>query len=109
MTEDRPVCPHCNQPLQAFELPDNAGWESEFQFACFNDDCPYYVRGWQHMDSNYAVKASYRFRFDPFTGEKSPIAVWSPDALKDRIIEAEIGEQPDPDVADEGDENGGSS
>jgi hypothetical protein len=61
------------------------------------------------MESSYAVKASYRFRFDPFTGEKSPIAVWSPSALKDRIIEAVIGEDADPDVADDGDENGGST
>jgi hypothetical protein len=108
-TQEHPVCPHCNQPLQAFELPDGAGWDSEFQLASFNDDCPYYVRGWEHMESNYAVKASYRFRIDPFTGEKSPIAVWSSDALKDRIIEAVIGDQTDPDVADEGDENGGST
>jgi hypothetical protein len=35
--------------------------------------------------------------------------VWSSSALKDRIIEAEIGEQADPDVADDGDENGGST
>jgi 3-phenylpropionate/cinnamic acid dioxygenase small subunit len=95
--------------MQAFELPDNCGWDSGFQLACFNDDCPYYVRGWDHMQKNYAVKASYRHRFDPFTGEKSPIAVWSRDALKDRIIEAAIGADADPDVADDGDENGGSS
>jgi len=61
------------------------------------------------MDSNYAVKASYRYRFDPLTGQKSPLAVWSSDALKDRIIEAAIGEQADPDVADNGDEAGGST
>ena len=95
--------------MQAFELPDSGGWDSQFQLACFNDDCPYYVRGWEHMMKNYAVKASYRFRFDPFTGEKSPIAVWSTSALKDRIIEAAIGEDADPDVADTGDENGGST
>jgi hypothetical protein len=35
--------------------------------------------------------------------------VWSPSALKDRIIEAAIGEQAGPDVADTGDENGGST
>jgi len=60
------------------------------------------------MESHYAVKASYRYRYDPFTGETSPIAVWSRDALKDRIIEAAIGDDADPDVADDGDEIGGS-
>ena len=85
-----PVCPHCDQELQAFELPDNIGFEAEFHLACFNDECPYYVRGWKHMDSNYAVKASYRYRVDPTTGKASPLAVWSADAVKDRIIEASV-------------------
>jgi len=83
-----PRCPHCNHELQAFELPDNTGWEAEFQLACFNDDCPYYTRGWQHMEAKYAVKASYRYRVDPTTGKSSPLAVWSPTALTDRILEA---------------------
>jgi hypothetical protein len=61
------------------------------------------------MESNYAVKSSYRYRLDPFTGQVTPVAVWSPTALKDRIIEAAIGEQADPDVADNGDEIGGST
>ena len=108
-TSQHPVCPHCETALQAFELPDNTGWESVFHLACFNDECSYFVRGWEHMESNYAVKASYRYRFDPFTGQVSPLAVWSSSALKDRIIEAAIGDQADPDVADIGDENGGST
>jgi hypothetical protein len=61
------------------------------------------------MESNYAVKSSYRYRLDPATGNPSPLAVWSNDAVKDRIIEAAIGDQADPDVADEGDGNGGST
>ena len=61
------------------------------------------------MEEHYAVKASYRYRVDPANGRPSPLAVWSADALKDRIIEAEIGEKADPDVADHGDENGGST
>jgi hypothetical protein len=85
-----PVCPHCGETLQAFELPENTGWQGDFQLACFNDDCPYYVRGWQHMEGNYSVKASYRYRVDPTTGASSPLAVWSPDALKNRIMDAEV-------------------
>lgn len=88
---DLPVCPHCQQTLQAFELPENTGWEGDFQLACFNDQCPYYTRGWEWMQEHYAVRASYRYRVDPTSGESSPLAVWSPDALKDRILDAEIG------------------
>ena len=85
-----PTCPHCDQPLEAFELPDNTGWEGDFQLACFNDSCPYYVRGWNHMQEKYSVRASYRYRVDPTTGAATPLAVWAPDALKDRILDAEI-------------------
>jgi len=85
-----PVCPHCGRSLDAFSLPDNTGWEGDFQLACFADDCPYYRRGWEYMQANYAVVASYRYRVDPTTGKASPLAVWSPDALKDRILDAEV-------------------
>lgn len=42
------------------------------------------------MEDVYGVKVSYRYRIDPTTGQSSPLAVWSKDALKDRILEAEI-------------------
>jgi hypothetical protein len=83
------LCPHCGEALKAFELPDNTGWEGTFQLACFNDECPYYQRGWTHMEEHYAVKASYRYRVDPATGVASPLAVWSPSALTDRILDDE--------------------
>jgi len=89
------LCPHCDQPLRRFRLPDNSGWEGDSQLACFNDDCPYYRRGWQHMEDRFAVKASYRYRVDPTTGHASPLAVWSATALKDQVL-------------DDGDDAGGS-
>jgi len=81
------TCPHCGEDLKRFELPDNTGWEGEFQLACFNDECPYFVRGWQHMQEHYAVRASYRYRVDPGSGTASPLAVWSATALTDRILD----------------------
>ena len=89
---DVPRCPHCNDPLQPFELPDNTGWQTEFHAACFNDECPYYRHGWEWMESRFGVKSSYRFRINPATGKALPIGVWSPDALKNRILDAEMAE-----------------
>jgi hypothetical protein len=83
-------CPHCAEPLLPFRLPEEGGWDTEFHIACFNDDCPYYRNGWRWMEERYGVKSSYRYRIDPSSGRASPLAVWSPQALRDRIIEAEI-------------------
>jgi hypothetical protein len=38
------------------------------------------------MESHFQVKASYRYRFDPFTGEQGPLPVWSMEALRSHII-----------------------
>jgi hypothetical protein len=89
----QPRCPHCNATLQPFTLPDAGGWDSDFHLACFNDECSYYRRGWEWMRERYGVSSSYRYRVDPATGVASPIAVWSPDALKSRIVDAEITEE----------------
>jgi len=107
-TFETPTCPHCGHELRAFELPDNTGWQTGFQLACFNDDCPYYRRGWTRMREQYAVAASYRYRVDPETGAASPLAVWSPDALKDRILDADVGRGPEPSETESDDEKGAS-
>jgi len=83
-------CPHCGAALQPFSLPEGGGWDSDFHIACFNDECSYYLRGWKRMEDTYGVKSSYRFRIDPANGKQSPLAVWSPSAIKDRILDAEI-------------------
>ena len=107
-SSQHPVCPHCNEILQPFELPDNTGWQTDFQLACFNDECPYFQRGWIHMEEHYAVKASYRYRVDPATAKPSPLAVWSTDALKDRILDATVTADPDDDNDDTPDEGSSS-
>jgi hypothetical protein len=86
----QPLCPHCGQPLAPFSLPDAGGWDAPFHVACFNDDCPYFLRGWEWMESRYGVKASYRYRVDPTSGQPSPLAVWSSTALRDRVLDAEV-------------------
>lgn len=92
-------CPHCGASLEPFELPDV--FDHDFDLACFNDECPYFVRGWVWMEEHYAVKSSYRYRIDSRTGFASPIAVWSASALKDRILTKEaVQETPDAPAGD---------
>lgn len=85
------MCPHCGQPMLKWRVPDLTTWGSEFQYICFNDECPYYVRGWKWMQERFQVSGSYRHRMDPVTGEQGPIPVWSANALRDRIVQEDEG------------------
>lgn len=79
------TCPHCGARLAPLGLPDSV-FDHSFDLACFNDECPYYVRGWAWMEQQFGVKSSYRYRVDPRSGWASPLAVWSPTALRSSIL-----------------------
>lgn len=86
MSENKERCPHCGEILLKWRPPANSTWDTEFQWVCFNDECPYYLRGWDHMFKTQNIKASYRYKKDPHTGSGGPLPCWSPEAHKDQII-----------------------
>jgi hypothetical protein len=90
------TCPHCGARLARLALPDVA-YDHDFDLACFSDECPYYLRGWAWMEAQFGVKTSYRYRVDAKSGFASPIPVWSPTALRSRILpdEAAAGAAPE--------------
>ena len=73
--------------------PQLSNWNGDFQYVCFNDECPYFVRGWEWMRTRFNVNVSYRHRLDPSSGETGPLPVWSPEALRESILDAK--ETPD--------------
>jgi len=84
-------CPHCEAELDAIGLPETLS-DHAFDLACFNDACPYYVRGWSWMEQQYGVVTSYRYRVDGRTGHASPLRVWSPTAIRSAILPGGVPE-----------------
>ncbi len=80
-------CPHCNATLKRWQTPEDSSWGGAVRLVCFNDDCPYYVRGWQVMMERQAASCSYRHLFNPDSGYTGPVPVWSASALRDGILE----------------------
>jgi len=85
--KESPICPHCSKPMQRMRVPPLTTWSASFMWVCFNDECPYFVEGWSWMAEKYNVFASYRYRIDPVNNQGGPFPVWSPDAMKDHIME----------------------
>ncbi len=82
-------CPHCDVALEKWRVPDApfVEWSSEYQYICFNDECPYFQDGWSVMASQRNA-CSYRFMYDPASGGCHPIPVLSEDALRESIVHA---------------------
>ncbi|MBZ4659791.1 MAG: hypothetical protein JG766_1714, partial [Desulfacinum sp.] len=53
--EDKTICPHCGSRMKKWRTPDFSTWSAEFFFVCFNDDCPYFTRGWNQMQATVAA------------------------------------------------------
>ena len=94
MPDAASTCPHCESRLKKWLVPDGASWNEEFFWVCFNDECPYYKRGWDWMMKQYGQVGSYRFTINPTTGASSMIPVWSAEATREMIVEEDEGDEP---------------
>ena len=93
MTDISLTCPHCDTRLSKWLVPDDASWDDEFFYVCFNNDCSYYKDGWTWMETQFKQKASYRFALNPNTGASSPLPVWSDSATRQMIVDENEGSE----------------
>jgi len=87
--KDTSQCPHCNEALLKWALPQNpfTEWDMEFLFVCFNDACPFLVRGWEVMYRQGNLGLSYRFAYNPDRDQCMSVPVPHLHALKEGIVE----------------------
>ena len=87
MSEDKTICPHCNQKMKKFQAPGESTWGGGIWYVCFNNECGYFIRGWDHMWKTQKSKCSYRHRYDPDTNTSGPMPVYSPEMGLNCILE----------------------
>lgn len=84
--DEKRTCPHCHQTLKKWQCPPEADFGNDYLYVCFNDECPYFINGWEWMRKKFNHNISYRYRYNPSNGESGPLPVWSKEALKDLIL-----------------------
>ena len=87
--KDTVCCPYCGEKLRKWAVPDNPfafTWDNDFLYICFNDGCPYYVRGWDFMIKE-GNSGSYRLMYNPEKESFCPIPVLTPGSLRESIID----------------------
>jgi SAM-dependent methyltransferase len=82
-------CPYCESSLRKWAVPQTpfTEWDVDFMYVCFNDQCPYLVRGWDAMERQGNRGVSYRLMYNPGNDRCMPIPVPSLGALRDGIVD----------------------
>ena len=68
------------QPLRIpprFEVPQSpfCEWPNDHVYVCFNNDCPYLIRGWDVMAAQGNPGFSYRLTYNPVLNRCMPAAL----------------------------------
>jgi uncharacterized protein YbjQ (UPF0145 family)/predicted RNA-binding Zn-ribbon protein involved in translation (DUF1610 family) len=102
VAEDKAVCPHCGKKLNKWAAPtfnfaDGLGWCSTFLYVCFNDECSFFKKSWEHMYESYGQEMGYRYMLHPDSGEESSVPVGGKNVMKgdiiDEVVEAQEKEE----------------
>jgi SAM-dependent methyltransferase len=86
---DTLACPYCGDRLRKWAVPQTpfTEWDEEFLRVCFNDRCPYLLRGWRAMERQGNRGFSYRLMYHPGNRCCLPLPVPSLSALRESIVD----------------------
>ena len=98
--EEKHYCPHCNTRLSCCEAPpfhigDGLGWGTDVMFICLNDECPPFVKGWQHIEDQYGHTGSYRYMLLPGEKKGEMLMVGSKIAFTGSLLDPEVIKEQD--------------
>jgi SAM-dependent methyltransferase len=82
-------CPYCDSKLGKWEVPQTpfTEWDAEHLYICFNDSCPYLLRGWQSLGTQGIPGMSYRLMYNPSNDRCYPVPIYSLGSMKDGIVD----------------------
>lgn len=82
-------CPYCGEKMKKWAVPQGpfTEWDNEFMYICFNDACPYLIRGWEVMAGQGNRGISYRCMYYPEKEVCLPVPIFSLQALRESIVE----------------------
>ncbi len=83
------TCPHCGSGLKKWRFPVSpfSNWDIEFVYICFNDSCPYLLRGWAVMRAQGNSGTSYRYAYEPVRKTPLVLPIHTLHDLKNGIVE----------------------
>jgi hypothetical protein len=81
-------CPYCGHKLQKWIVPDNPfiEWDNEYFYICFNDECPFLIRGWKTMYSQGNRGLSHRLGYNHERDVTMAMPVHNLNSMKDGIV-----------------------
>ena len=84
--KDTMRCPYCDSELKKWTPSSYSTWGGEIQYVCFNDECSYFIKGWEAMAEQGNI-CTYRLRYDPLTDSCDPFPVTNKNMGRDSIVE----------------------
>ena len=83
------TCPYCDSQLTKWAVPQTpfTEYDTEFMYICFEDSCPFLVRGWEALSRQGNHGFSCRFMYDPDRDVCLSVPVPSLRALRESIVE----------------------